>query len=69
VIWFSNFSTVSPFSSSVLKKAAVTCPPFFRPTRQGELQFARRPNPSAMRETTRVFKLTPSFSALAASLA
>lgn len=32
-------------------------------------QLARRPKPSAMRETTRVFKLTPSFSALAASLA
>jgi hypothetical protein len=32
-------------------------------------QLARRPNPSAMRDTTRVFKLTPSFSALAASLA
>ena len=30
---------------------------------------ARRPRPSAMRETTRVFKLTPSFPALAASLA
>src|SRR4030067_169549 len=32
-------------------------------------QLTRRPNPSAMRDTTRVFKLTPSFSALAASLA
>ena len=30
---------------------------------------ARRPRPSAMSETTRVFKLTPSFPALAASLA
>lgn len=32
-------------------------------------QPARRPIPSAMRDTTRVFRLTPSFSALAASLA
>lgn len=32
-------------------------------------QLARRPSPSAISETTRVFKLTPSFSALAASLA
>ena len=32
-------------------------------------QLARRPSPSAIRETTKVFRLTPSFSALAASLA
>lgn len=32
-------------------------------------QLALRPNPSAMRETTRVFRLTPSIAALAASLA
>ncbi len=36
---------------------------------RGNDQPARRPSPSAIKETTKVFRLTPSFSALAASLA
>jgi len=40
-----------------------------RQARPGLDQLARRPRPSAMSETTSVFKLTPSFPALAASLA